>query len=99
MNLVCTTIEPISVRPRGSGDPGAKQSSVAKSGSPLPRGRMKLGGDSNSSHSCTASQTLRVPGERSETRDPGANTCELYIVSPWVPALRSLRSLGRDTQG
>src|SRR5262245_24879621 len=23
MNLVCTTIEPISVRPRGSGDPGA----------------------------------------------------------------------------
>jgi len=26
MNLVCTAIEPISVRPRGSGDPGAENS-------------------------------------------------------------------------
>src|SRR5262249_58442755 len=28
-----------SVRPRGSGDPGAKHASVSKSGSPHPRGR------------------------------------------------------------
>jgi hypothetical protein len=32
-----------SVRPRGSGDPGAKHSNVAKSGSPLPRGRTEIG--------------------------------------------------------
>src|SRR5262245_11510263 len=34
---ICAAISP--VRPRESGDPGAKHSNVSKSGSPLPRGR------------------------------------------------------------
>src|SRR5882672_12268459 len=37
--------------------------------------------------SLTASEALRVPGERSETRDPGPKLANSTNLSPWVPAL------------
>ena len=46
-----------------------------------------------SARRCSRSEHSRVPGKRSENRDPG------YLCSQnRVPALRSLRSLGRDTR-
>jgi len=40
-------------------------------------------------------ELLRVPGERSETRDPGPKTREPTIYRPWVPALASATPIAR----
>jgi len=39
------------------------------------------------SHNLTVSEALRVPAERSETRDPGPKTREPTVCRPGIPAL------------
>src|SRR6266850_8560438 len=50
--------------------------------------------------SLTASEAIRsltCPGRAKREPGPRCQFAKLAICRPWIPALRSLRSLGRDT--